>query len=195
MPIKVDKLDLSTLEDVLDDLARLRMTVFREWPYLYDGDIGYERRYLSNLQKSPLAIVVGAYVGDWLVGASTGTPLADHAGDFAAAFSGHDLDVADVFYCAESILLPRFRGHGVGKLFFDMREAHARALGFKKVAFCAVVRSATHPLFPGGYRPLDGFWRARGYAPLDGALAHFSWKDLDESDETPKALQFWIRDL
>ena len=27
----------------LDDLARLRIAVFRDWPYLYDGDVAYER--------------------------------------------------------------------------------------------------------------------------------------------------------
>ena len=30
----------------LGDLARLRIAVFRDWPYLYDGDEGYEREYL-----------------------------------------------------------------------------------------------------------------------------------------------------
>jgi hypothetical protein len=33
---------------VVDDLARLRVTVFRDWPYLYDGDAEYERRYLER---------------------------------------------------------------------------------------------------------------------------------------------------
>ena len=33
--------------EVLDDLARLRIAVFRDWPYLYDGDVAYERDYLT----------------------------------------------------------------------------------------------------------------------------------------------------
>jgi hypothetical protein len=48
---------------VLDDLARLRIAVFRDWPYLYDGDLAYERRYLE-LYTNPRAIVVGAFDGD-----------------------------------------------------------------------------------------------------------------------------------
>ena len=44
---------------VLDDLARLRIAVFRDWPYLYDGDPAYERDYLRAYQ-SPGAVVVAA---------------------------------------------------------------------------------------------------------------------------------------
>lgn len=32
-----------TLTSALDDVARLRISVFRDWPYLYDGDLEYER--------------------------------------------------------------------------------------------------------------------------------------------------------
>ena len=46
---------------------------------------------------------------------------------------------------------------------------------------------------PAGYRPLDAFWRARGYAPVPGAVAHFAWKDVDQPGETDKPLQFWMR--
>jgi GNAT superfamily N-acetyltransferase len=75
-----------------------------------------------------------------MVGAATGMPLTDHADDFAAAFEGADIDMKDVFYCAESVLLSEYRGQGAGHAFFDRREAHAARLGFGKVAFCGVVR-------------------------------------------------------
>lgn len=183
------------LEAALDDVAGLRIAVFRDWPYLYDGDQAYERAYLEAYRNSDRAILVGAFDGETLVGASTGAPLGEHADDFAAAFDGQGYDLDDVFYCAESVLLSRYRGQGVGHRFFDLREAHARALGFGFSAFCAVQRPADHPNRPAGYRPLDAFWRARGYAPLAGAVAQFSWKDLGQDSETRKPLQFWIRAL
>lgn len=183
------------LESALDDVARLRIKVFHDWPYLYDGDLEYERKYLQSYRDSDKAIVVGAFDKDSLIGASTGAPLIDHAEDFAAAFEGRGLDLNDIFYCAESVLLPEYRGQGVGHRFFDEREAHARTLGFTKCAFCGVQRPADHPMRPNNYRPLDSFWRARGYAPLPGAIAQFSWKDIGEEGETLKPLQFWIRDL
>lgn len=193
-------LELAVLTDqalvaALPDVARLRIEVFRAFPYLYDGDLAYEQAYLQSYRDSDRAIVVGAFDADRLVGAATGAPLADHAEDFAAAFAGHDIGLEDVFYCAESVLLPQYRGQGLGHSFFDMREAHARQLGFRKAAFCSVLRPQTHPQRPQDYAALDPFWHKRGYAPLQGAVAHFSWKDLGEAAESTKPLQFWIRDL
>ena len=193
--LRVAALTGPALEAALDEVARLRIAVFRDWPYLYDGDAAYERRYLETYRDSPGAILVGARDGDRLVGASTGTPMEDHADDFGAPFAERGLALDEIFYCAESVLLPEYRGQGIGHRFFDLREAHARALGRRRVAFCAVERPADHPLRPAGYRPLDGFWRARGYAPLHGAVARFAWKDVDAPRETEKPLRFWMKEL
>lgn len=193
--MRVEALTGAALDAALDAVARLRITVFADFPYLYDGDLAYERRYLESYRQSPRAVLVGAFDGECLVGAATGTPLADHADDFAQPFAGSGLDLDKVFYCAESVLLPQWRGRGIGHRFFDLREDHARAHGFSHSAFCAVIRPQDHPRRPADYRPLDAFWHKRGYAPLPGAIAHFSWKDVGEADETRKPLQFWIRKL
>ena len=195
MSVDVRPLTGDALDAALDDVARLRIAVFRAFPYLYDGDVAYERRYLQPYRDSADAIVVGAFGGARLVGAATAAPLEDHAGDFAAAFDGTGLALEDIWYCAESVLLPAYRGHGIGHRFFDLREAQGRALGRRHSAFCAVMRPADHPARPDGYRPLDGFWRKRGYAPLEGVVAEFAWKDLGDAEETRKPLQFWMRDL
>ncbi|SFN84854.1 hypothetical protein SAMN05216224_11741 [Thioclava dalianensis] len=183
------------LDAALDDVAALRIAVFRDWPYIYDGSLDYERRYLESYRQSEAALVVGAFDGARLVGAATGTPLEDHAADFAAPFEATGLDLGTVFYCAESVLLPEYRGQGLGHLFFDHREAHARALGRSHAVFCSVIRPDRHPLRPADYRPLDGFWRKRGYAPLPGVIARFDWTDLGETCQTGKDLQFWGRQL
>ena len=193
--IRVEALTGAALEAALDDVARLRIAVFRDWPYLYDGDLDYERAYLTVYRDNPRAVVVGAFDGARLVGAATGMPMQDHADDFAAAFAGTGEDLSRLFYCAESVLLPGYRGQGIGHRFFDLREDHARSLGLEKVAFCGVIRPEDHPLRPIGYAPLDGFWRKRGYRPLAGVVAQFGWKDLDQSAETDKPLQFWIKTL
>ncbi|MEZ5777718.1 MAG: GNAT family N-acetyltransferase [Paracoccaceae bacterium] len=195
MSIAVRSLTGADLDAALDAVALLRLAVFRDWPYLYDGDLDYERRYLESYSGSAGAIVVGAFDGDRLIGAATGTPMEDHGAEFGAAFAGSDLDLNTIFYCAESVLLPEFRGRGLGHAFFDSREDHARALGRSHSAFCSVVRPVDHPLHPARYRPLDDFWRKRGYAPLKGAVAEYSWKDVGEAKETAKPMQFWIRKL
>ena len=193
--MRVEVLTGAALDAALDDVARLRIEVFRAFPYLYDGDVAYEREYLQTYRDSAGAVLVGAFDGDRLVGAATGTPMEDHAEDFAGAFAGTGYALEDIFYCAESVLLPDYRGRGVGHRFFDLREDHARAMGRRYSAFCGVVRAEDHPLRPDDHAPLDPFWRKRGYAPLDGVVAHFSWKDVDAAEETAKPLQFWIKAL
>lgn len=193
--MRVQALSGPALDAALDDVARLRIAVFRDWPYLYDGDLAYERAYLAPYRDNPRAVVVGAFDGPALVGAATGTPMEDHAKDFAAAFAGTGIALSDIFYCAESVLLPDYRGRGIGHRFFDIREGQARALGRRYVAFCSVRRHDDHPLKPAAYRPLDAFWRGRGYAPLPGVIARFSWRDLGDTEETAKPLQFWMRSL
>lgn len=182
------------LTAALGELARLRIAVFRDWPYLYDGDEAYEREYL-RAYAAPGAVVVAAMDGDRMVGAATGAPMEHHASDFAAAFAGRPEALEDIYYCAELVLLPEYRGHGLGHAFFDGREAQGRALGRRWSAFCSVIRPDDHPARPADYRPLDGFWRKRGYAPLPGVTAQFRWRDLGEAEETAKPLQFWIKPL
>jgi len=193
--IRVARLTGADLAAALPDVARLRIEVFRDFPYLYDGDPAYEESYLQVYRDSDAAIVVGAFDGPRLIGAATGTPMEDHAGAFGAALAGTGLALERIFYCAESVLLPAYRGQGMGHRFFDLREDHARGLGRTHCAFCGVLRPDDHPLRPDGYLPLDGFWRKRGYAPVDGAVAHFRWKDIDRTEETDHALQFWMRAL
>ncbi len=195
MTVTVRPLTGPALDATLDDVAALRIEVFRAFPYLYDGDMDYERTYVATYRDSPGAILVGAFDGARLIGAATGTPLTDHAEAFAAAFAPTGIDITSVFYCAESILLPAWRGLGLGHRFFDAREAHARALGYTRAAFCSVIRPKDHPARPADYSPLDPFWHARGYRPIPGVLATFSWRDLGDSGETEKPLQFWLRDL
>lgn len=195
MSLTVAPMTRAELSARIEDVARLRIEVFRAFPYLYDGDLEYEARYLQPYLKSDGAMVVGAWDGERLVGAATGAPMEDHAEEFGAPFAARGLDLSEFFYCAESVLLPEYRGRGVGGAFFDHREAQARRLGRARACFCAVIRPVDHPARPAGYAPLDGFWRRRGYAPVEGLTASFPWKDIGDEAETEKPMQFWMRDL
>jgi GNAT superfamily N-acetyltransferase len=172
---------------VLPDLARLRMTVFRDWPYLYDGSLEYEEKYLATFAAAPGAVCVVARDGAQIVGASTGLPMRHADEEFKGPFAAAFYDISEVFYCGESVLLPGYRGGGVGHAFFDHREAQARRLGgFKYSTFCRVVRPDDHPAKPKDYRPLDAFWAKRGYRPVAGLIARYDWKDIGEASETQK---------
>lgn len=201
MSVRIETLSGPGLEQGIDAVARLRMSVFREWPYLYDGDLDYEADYLATFSKGAGSIIVAAIDGDEIIGAATGSPLAEHTEEFGPLFLEHGLVPETIFYCGESVLLGGYRGQGIGHAFFDHREAHARSLRdngahpFARSTFCGVVRSENDPRCPSDYRPLDAFWAKRGYHKVPGLVGHYDWREIDDAEETRKDMQFWMRDL
>ena len=196
MTIDVRSVTGDDILTVLPDLARLRIAVFRDWPYLYDGTLEYEEEYLDKIAKAKGAVCVIARDGDLIVGASTGAPMIEHADEFGDPFTKAGYDISKIFYCGESVLLKSHRGHGLGHIFFEKREEQAHKLGgFTHSTFCRVIRPDDHPLKPADYIPLDKFWTKRGYAPVEGLTATYSWKDIDQNDETVHHMQFWMKKL
>lgn len=178
------------------DVARLRIEVFRAFPYLYEGDLGYEERYLDTYAQSADSLWVLALDGDTVVGASTGLPLADEDEAFQLPFIERGIDPQRVFYFGESVLLPAYRGQGLGHGFFDAREAHARALArFDWTAFAAVDRGADDPRRPLAHRDNDAFWSKRGYVRQPGMGFQLAWKEIGEDAESEKPLTYWLRAL
>lgn len=105
------------------------------------------------------------------------------------------MSIESVFYFGESVLLPEYRGRGIGHAFFDQREAYARALGrFRCTAFCSVDREDDDPRRPPEYRPNDAFWHKRGYRRRAGMTMHLPWKETGRG-EVIHPLTFWLRDL
>lgn len=179
----------------IDAIGSLRLRVFHEYPYLYEGTAEEEKHYLSTYAGASTSLIVLAMDNSTAIGATTCVRMSEGDPAFRACFESAGLDTADVCYLGESVLLPEYRGHGIGKLFFNHREEHARMLGCHTTAFCAVDRPEEHRCRPAGYRPLDGFWRAQGYQKHPDLQATFVWKEIHEASESPKTLTFWLKNL
>ena len=67
-PITFQSLQGEAIVPWLDDIARLRIDVFRDWPYLYKGDVAYEADYLRTYTQAPRSIAVLAMQGEVVVG-------------------------------------------------------------------------------------------------------------------------------
>ena len=180
----------------VDDLARLRIEVFREFPYLYDGDEAYERKYLQTYVRSPRSLAVLVYDGATLIGASTGLPMADETPEFQRPFVEHGYDIGTIFYCGESVLRRDYRGRGIYKHLFEAREHHAASLpGITLCTFCGVQRPADHPRRPADHVPLNAVWQRFGYAERPELQTQYVWKDIDENTPSAKTMRFWTKPI
>ncbi|PKP93246.1 MAG: GNAT family N-acetyltransferase [Alphaproteobacteria bacterium HGW-Alphaproteobacteria-16] len=195
MSVTVRTLARDEIQDRLRDLARLRVAVFREWPYLYDGDASYESDYLTAFANAPDAVLVAAFDGADIIGMATASPMAAQGASVREPVAAAGFDLSTTFYFGESVLLPGYRGQGIGHAFFDHREAGARHAGARTATFCAVIRPDDHPLRPPAARSHAVFWTGRGYRSVPGLTCTMTWRDLDTEGEVAHDLQFWSRTL
>lgn len=183
------------IEPFTNQLADLRIEVFKEFPYLYDGNQEYEKKYLQTYIQSKNSIAVLVFDESYLVGASTGLPLNEETAEFRKPFAERGYPVRHIFYCGESILKKEYRGRGIYSMFIEAREKYARAFGAKLICFCAVSRAQNHPLRPEGYTPPDAIWKKFGYEKQTDLKTTYSWKDVNKPFETEKEMIFWIKKL
>jgi GNAT superfamily N-acetyltransferase len=181
---------------VFDEVAALRIAVFYDFPYLYEGTVDYEKNYLETYARSDRSFLFAVYDGEQMVGATTALPLLDETDEVQQPFRQEGYDLTTIVYFGESILLPAYRGLGLGNRFFDEREAHARQFGqYTTTCFCAVQRPDDHPMRPKGYQPLNQFWLKRGYRQETSLKSTFTWLDRTDTVETAKPMIYWVHEL
>lgn len=185
----------SDIRRAAEDFAALRISVFYDFPYLYEGSTEYELDYIQTYAQSPNALLFGIYDGNKMVGATTCLPLSEETDEVKAPFQKYGHNINEFLYFGESIILPEYRGLGYGKRFFEVREQQAIRLGKQKTCFCSVKRPFDHPLKPINYRDNSGLWTKVGYSENPDLTCTMSWLDRNEQEETTKTLIFWTKDL
>lgn len=196
MHVQVIRLIGEEARPYVNELASLRLQVFHEFPYLYDGTLEYEKQYLEFYFKAKHAFILILKADGLIIGATTGIWCVEAEESFQKSFVKHGMDPKEIFYFGESVLLKQYRGHGYGKLFFSEREKFASSLGFiKHLSFCAVVRDENDKMKPSDYRPLDEFWLTQGFKKEPGLTTQYAWPDIGQTENTEKTMQFWLKKL
>ena len=155
------------------ELAQLRIEVFRDWPYLYDGDLAYERSYISCFLMRPTTLRSAPLMATRSSGHRRHPRSQPACGYSSQPFLAAGEPLERIFYFGESVLKERLSRARARPCIFRRARGSRGNARLPKTAFCGVVRPHDHPLRPSGYEPLDPFWRKRGYRPLTGMIAHF----------------------
>lgn len=179
-----------------DELATLRITVFREYPYLYDGNLEYEKNYLSQYLSTTNSVLVIVKNGEQIIGAITGIPLNETFSDCKNFFIENKIPMDGIFYLGEITLLKEYRGQGIGAHMYELFEEFVRnSKTYKEIALCEVVPPKADPRSTRDYFCLDNFWTKRGYVKNPAWVTQFSWQELDRNEESYHPMVFWIKKL
>jgi GNAT superfamily N-acetyltransferase len=193
--ITVQLLTGTAIADLLDDLATLRLEIFREYPYLYRGRRDDELAYLKTYGEAPDACVIPAYHGGAVVGAATGMPLIHEDPQLPEAFSCSSFPLNRLYYVGELLFRPEYRNRGLGRRLLARLEDHVSSLGSYRWLTCATVeRPDGHPLCPPDHIPITRFLGRTGFVRLPGVTTNFVWRETD-GVKRDHPMQFWIKNL
>lgn len=191
--MQIKKLDSQELHSRLEDLAGLRLTIFREYPYLYDGTLEDELSYVSHYAEQGMVLI--ALDGNTVAAAVTGMPLDLESEPFQQPFRAADRDPGQYFYIGELLLLPAYRGNGLGSHLLGLIEQEiTNTSRYTHVCCATVIRPDNHPLRPGDFFPIEPFCRRHGYHLLENVSIRIPWQQIDGTKPL-NTLRFWAKQL
>lgn len=179
----------------LKQIANIRITMFKEFPYLYEGSLEDEEEYLNIYFSSINSIVLLVLDGDEVVGFSNSIPLNEEMEEIKTPFITNDIDIKKYLYIGELMIKEKYRNKNLSNIIAKSHEEHARENNYTNMVFMTVIRPDNHPLKPKNYRPLEPLWKSLGYKPLERMKINFTWKQVDGDIPQENQLGIWSKEL
>lgn len=179
------------IKNYIETLGRFRIEIFREHPYLYEGDLEYERKYLSRYSGNPDSLLIMLFDDNGLVGACTGVPLLEESREFKSLFAVEALH--EIYYIGEVMVRADCRGKGVGTKLLATALSAIGPEKYKTICLATVDRGENHSPRPKQYTPPDSLWHKFGFEKHENLVVPFAWKDIGDELETEKPMVAWIR--
>jgi ribosomal protein S18 acetylase RimI-like enzyme len=184
----------------IDIVSEWRIKLFREYPYLYVGDIEYEKKYMQGHATDKQAMIAIAKVDGMLAGFSTGFPLisdSEIVADVKKLVSQAGDDIADYYYYGEIMVLPEFRGRGLASMLYTAQDNLIKSWEFKHVCISTVVQEENHPLKPAGYKSTEGMFEHMGFVK-NKLMINYPWPTIQHDQsikEVNHQLACWTKSL
>lgn len=194
--ISIEVLKGKELVSNIPELARLRLTVFCEYPYLYEGDPILEKTYLSRFASSRDAFFVIAKVDNQVVGALSGLPLDATQKEIRDALHQPGIEIGEYYALSEIVLLKEHRNKKIGSMLYEQFEDQLLKMKrYKKVVLWQIVRAQDDVRRPKDYFSLDNFWRKRGFVKHPEWICYIDWKEILEEKASAHRFEFWVKEI
>lgn len=179
----------------INTIAALRILIFKEYPYLYDGDIQTEMDYLKSYSKSKNSVLIIVKDKQKVIGAVIGIPLAE-ADEIILPPFAQNQSIHSIFYLGEILLLKEYRGKGIGYQMYRMFEDLVRQKKqYHKIAIAEVIRDQHDPRKPKNYISVHKLLERLGYVKHPEMVILASYKEVDSTGKIPHSLVYSFKDL
>lgn len=181
-------------------LSSWRISSFRDFPYLYEGNAEYEQEYLNGFCVNPRSVMFAAYCNDETIALLSALPLESsfeiiRETGALSALCGIPCD--EIFYIGEVIVHPEYQGRGIARMLMKEAEDYAAKQGYGASCFLTVVRDPHDPRRLAQYYDPDLIWSRLGYT-LTTITTSFDWptRQLDGTVGTmAHELVYWFKPL
>jgi hypothetical protein len=187
-------------EKYTDLLAQLRISEFKEYPYLYSGNIEAERKLVAEYAQDEKGMIVVAKINGKTAGLLSGIPLVSNAqivSGIKAFFEKQKVNINEYYYCGEGIILPEFRHLGLIKMLLNKQDEQAKKWQFKYVCALTVFRDETYFPKPKAYTSTDSLWTHLGFIKTN-LRTNFIWPTIQKNNsiiEQENTVEFWTKTL
>ncbi len=180
----------------LEDITDLCLTIYKEYPYCYEGTKEEYFPFIEYYAQSDHGIACLLFDSNRPVGVAIGMPMSEMREKYKAPFTDARSyeNFNEIFYLGEFLLLKDYRGRGWGKkIYLEFEYAVDETENFKKMCFCKIDESNQTNLKPENYKPLDKFWKKKGFNKCDDITVIVNWKNVGELDDSPHKLVYWLK--
>jgi hypothetical protein len=194
-PTRLVSLRGNEITPYLSSIAKLLIDTFKEYPYLHQDDLFNLINFLKMYSECPNSIVLLVIDDNSIVGMSSGIPTSSDSEKFQKPFLDNGIDIKEVYYLGDSVLLPKYRGNKIYRDFFAKREMAAVEFSCSICAFISVERPPNDPRRPNNYVSLEEIWERYGYKKHSHLYIEQEWIDVGDKEPSKKKFVYWLKYL
>lgn len=180
----------------LQDLAKLRILFYRNYPYLYEGNLTGEENYLRMYANSENALLAVAKKGQEIVGAVAGIALSETQEMHKKQWIQQQIPAENVFYLGEIVLLQEYLKSDLQEKLYQQFEKGVRGLKrYDSIVVCEIERDPKDYKKPANSLSSEVRWDGRGFVRQPALNTYYSWKEVGDLEDTDHLMGFWSKEL
>lgn len=179
-------------------LSEMRLKEFRQFPYLYIGNMEDDLAYTQTFSSTPQGRLIVAFQGNQVVGVRSGMPLETplfFLDRWRSFLQKQGINTKKCFFSGEIVIDPAFQKKGLRSQLMNQYFQEVEAMGFTSIMAITSLRPLDHPLRPQDYVDID--MPRYGFENTNIVLSN-TWPTL-QADGTVKEqenhLIVWMKNL